>query len=521
MKKAIIYVVCLFLFSSAFAQQLSLTDFYFINSYYLNPASAGDDGSTVFIQNRQQWKEITGAPVTSVFTIDTKVPGRNVGVGLNLSIDADNVFRKTNISASYAYYLVFKEKHYLSFGLNLGVVNARIAYEQIETSDWSDPLLFSSNKNAYGFTADAGLNYRLNNFQLGFSAYQLPGTKLSFNGNLGDPSVNYQLVQHFWGVLKYKFDLLKNNLHVSPEIQARSAVGLPLQLDAGINVDVMNVMMARIGYRHNSSVYMGVAFNVYDDLIIGCAYDYSIGEIANFSGATYELILGYKIGRTRESSAADYEYKKDNKIIKRNIQEQSQDIDRIEHESQKMQNEIEANQQYITELKEEIESLKERAALSDEDLNLLNEIKENYEVGEDELNKRIENGVDNNSIDTTNQEQNSDLIDDENTNAINEGTETIINDAKVDDNSSKAKYCVVVGAYRDIELAKKGQQILRREINLETSLIMESSGYFYFICSDFFDSPEGVVLEKERLQKLGVENYIVGKPWTYFSESEN
>jgi hypothetical protein len=50
---------------------------------------------------------------------------------------------------------------------------------------------------------------------------------------------------------------------------------------------------------------------------------------------------------------------------------------------------------------------------------------------------------------------------------------------------------------------------------------MESSGYFYFICSDFFDSPEGVVLEKERLQKLGVENYIVGKPWTYFSESEN
>lgn len=85
----------------------------------------------------------------------------------------------------------------------------------------------------------------------------------------------------------------------------------------------MNVVMTRIGYRYNSAIYLGLAFNIYDDLIIGCAYDYSIGEIANFSGATYELILGYKIGRKIESSGPNNENKKENKSIKRNIQEQS------------------------------------------------------------------------------------------------------------------------------------------------------------------------------------------------------
>lgn len=230
MRKIIICVICFLLFSTAFSQQLTLTDFYFLNSYYLNPASAGDDGATAFIQNRQQWKAIPGAPVTSVFTLDTKIPGRNVGVGLNLSIDADNVFRKTSICASYAYYLIFKETHYLSLGLNFGVVNARIAYEQIKTADWSDPLLFSSNKNANGLTADAGLNYRLNNLQIGFAAYQLPGTKLAFNGVLGDHGVNYQLVQHFWGMAKYKFNLLKNTLHISPEIQVRRLLDYPCKL---------------------------------------------------------------------------------------------------------------------------------------------------------------------------------------------------------------------------------------------------------------------------------------------------
>jgi len=528
MKKTIIYIVCSFVLSSALAQQISLTDFYFLNSYYLNPAKAGDNGSNLFLQNRQQWKDIPGAPETSVLTLDSKINGRNVGLGLNLTIDTDNVFRKTNFGVSYAYYLKFSENHYLSMGLTLSVVNARIAYDQIEAADWSDPLLFTSNKSISSISADAGFNYRLKDLQVGIAGYQLPGTKMSFSSSQTNNSVSYQLVQHFWGVVSYNFHLLNEKLSITPEVQARTTIGLPLQIDAGANFDILNKMKARIAYRYNSSVYMAVAFNIYDNLTVGCAYDYSVGKIANFSGATYELVIGYKFGKIDKSETYSSDNRKLDKSIKRNIQEQSQELDRIEYENKKMQDEINANKQNITKLKEEIETLKKRAELSEDDIKMLNDIKLKYELSEDELNNRIENKTNNSSSNTQNTQNTN--VDRNNENAESEEVYELDDDDNIDKveedslsnniNSINGKYCVIVGAYRDINLAKRGQQILRREINLETTLIMEETGYFFFICSDFFNSADEVVNEKQRLNELNIENYIIGKPWTYFRKEK-
>lgn len=514
MKKTILYIVCSFVLSSALAQQISLTDFYFLNSYYMNPAKAGDNGSNLFLQNRQQWKDIPGAPETSVLTLDSKINGRNVGVGLNLTIDTDNVFRKTNFGVSYAYYLKFSEKHYLSMGLTLSVVNARIAYDQIEAADWSDPLLFTSNKSISNISADAGINYRFKDLQLGIAGYQLPGTKLSFTSNQANNTVSYQLVQHFWGVVNYEFHLMNEKLSITPEVQARTTIGLPLQVDAGINFDVFNKMKARIAYRHNSSVYMAVAFNIYDNLTVGCAYDYSVGTIANFSGATYELVVGYKFGKTDRSETYSSDSRKFDKSIKRNIQEQSQELDRIEYENKKMQDEIEKNENQINDLKEEIELLKEKAALSDEDRKLLEDVKNKYELDDTELKEHIENNKQN--------EQSDEIeINDSDSKENNKSDNNVADNQLEKSNNYHGKYCVIVGAYSTIENAKAGQQILRREINLETTIVLESTGKFYFICSDFFNSPEDVYNEKLRLDQLNIHKYIVGKPWTYFSVSTN
>ncbi|MBP7076184.1 MAG: PorP/SprF family type IX secretion system membrane protein [Bacteroidales bacterium] len=529
MNKALLYIIGLLIISSASAQQLSLTDFYFVNAYNLNPAAAGEKGTNLFLQNRQQWKDIPGAPETTALTFDTKINGRNVGVGVNLSIDADNVYRKTMLGASYSYSISFGEKHYLSMGLSLNVINTRVAYDQIESADWSDPLLFASSKSVSNISGDAGLNYRFNNLHIGLAGYQLPGTRMLFQSNGNVRQVSYQLVQHFWGVINYEFHLLNNKLSISPEIQARTTIGLPLQLDAGLNFEVLSVAQARLAYRHNSSVYLALAFDIYDNLSIGCAYDYSVGAIADFSGSTYELIIGYKIIRNQNEESNSAENRKFDKSMKRNMQEQSEQLDKLEYENKSMKDEIDNNKEQITILKEEIEQLKKRAELSDEDMKLLNDIKKNHEFVDTDYNSQDRSNDANNNSDSIHQNptlnNNFNKTDNSNSqdsrNNRNDNEISAINSKQEVTEDISGQYCVIVGAYRDINYAKQGQKILQREINLETTLIREETGNFYFICSNFFDSKQEVQAEKERLHLLNIEDYIVGKPWTYVKFTKN
>jgi len=66
-----------------------------------------------------------------------------------------------------------------------------------------------------------------------------------------------------------------------------------------------------------------------------------------------------------------------------------------------------------------------------------------------------------------------------------------------------------------MENAKIGQDILKQQFGLETTIIGKENGKYLFLCSDFFESPKEVKAEFERLKKLDIEKYIIGEPWIY------
>ena len=72
--KNLLIIFTIFTFSTVlYAQQIPLVDFNFVNPYMFNPAKAGESGTRVFYLNRQQWKDIAGAPETSVLSLDHKI----------------------------------------------------------------------------------------------------------------------------------------------------------------------------------------------------------------------------------------------------------------------------------------------------------------------------------------------------------------------------------------------------------------------------------------------------------------
>jgi type IX secretion system PorP/SprF family membrane protein len=469
-----------------------------------NPAKAGESGTRVFYLNRQQWKDIAGAPETSVLSLDHKISDKNVGLGILVLSDSDNFFNRTFISGTYNYTLKLGEMHFISFALSPGVIYSQIDFTKIRTDEIDDPLIFSNIQNSTGFTCDAGLNYKFKNLNFGLIANQITSSKLYYQSPIDGNYVNYQLIQHFAGHLSYAFKFGADKYVVEPGILGRSTIGLPLQVEAGVNFNYDNVILSRIGYRSNSNIYMAVAFNLYNDLTVGCGYEYSLGQISGYSGSTYEIIVGYRIGKRKDQSVSTKTDKQANKTIVQNIENQSQKIDEIIYKNQELKKEIDENHNDITKLKEEIEQLKNNSKLSDEDLKMLMEIKQKYEVVSDSENEK--------PSDKNNINSNFDTKSNTNNN-VNENRDSTT--SAIDESEINATYCVIIGAYTNLETAKQGQKILLRELNLKTTIIMDESNYFYFICSNSFDTKEEVVLEKERLKLLNVEQYIIGKPWTY------
>lgn len=134
------------------AQDASFSQYY-ASSMYLNPAMAGMEPTVAFLSNyRQQWRSIAVPYVTSqvsiIHPIITPTGGRNLhigGVGLSLFNDlaGDGNFKTTGVNLNGAYNLYFTEmeNQVLTFGLQLGVVQKRIDYTNLQWGEQYNPYI--------------------------------------------------------------------------------------------------------------------------------------------------------------------------------------------------------------------------------------------------------------------------------------------------------------------------------------------------------------------------------------------
>lgn len=154
MKKSLILVLItlLLIMTKAVAQDASFSQYY-ASSMYLNPAMAGTEPTVAFLSNyRQQWRSIVVPYVTSqvsiIHPIISPIGGRNLhvgGVGLSLLNDlaGDGNFKTTgvNLNGAYNLYLTQEESQILTFGVQLGVVQKRIDYTNLQWGEQYNPYI--------------------------------------------------------------------------------------------------------------------------------------------------------------------------------------------------------------------------------------------------------------------------------------------------------------------------------------------------------------------------------------------
>lgn len=291
------------LVGTGYAQQLPLYSQYYFNTFLYNPATTGVTGeANAFLIHRSQWSDIPGSPVTNAFTIDGFMEERNIGLGLNIFNDVQDINERLGIYASYAYRLKIDDDQQVRFGLSLGFLDNRIDFSKAVVKDQSDPMLFSQLQRKSGLDANLGVSYNWKDLRVGISVPQLIGQRMEFASY--DTRAFYQLSRHYLGTVSYKYVFNEEQqLALEPMVMVRWLPHSPFQYDINALASWKNMAWLGVSYRSNYAVGVNARIKLFGNLSAGYAYDIILTPLKTSAGISHEFMLGYKFGQMQSGAS--------------------------------------------------------------------------------------------------------------------------------------------------------------------------------------------------------------------------
>ncbi|MBI3509962.1 MAG: type IX secretion system membrane protein PorP/SprF [Bacteroidetes bacterium] len=297
MKKLILSMIAaVALVETGNAQQLPLYSQYYYNTFLYNPATTGVTGETnAFLVHRSQWTGMPGGPVTNAFTVDGFMDAKNVGLGLNIFNDAQDINERLGIYASYAYRLKINDDQQIRFGLTLGFLDNRIDFSKAIVKDQGDPMMFSQVMRKSALDANLGVSYNWKELRVGISVPQLFGQHVSYTDY--STTSYYQLNRHYVGTVNYKWVFNEDmQLALEPMVMVRFMPHTPFQYDVNALASWKSMVWVGVSYRSNYAVGVEARVKLFGNLSAGYAYDIIITPLKTSAGISHEFMLGYKFG---------------------------------------------------------------------------------------------------------------------------------------------------------------------------------------------------------------------------------
>jgi type IX secretion system PorP/SprF family membrane protein len=282
-------LAALLMSSSLFAQQVPATDLYFNNLFFVNPAKAGDAGTTqLAVFNRRQWTGIEGAPVTSFLSLDLPVKGK-IGLGFNFVNDQINFLRTSKASLAGKYKLQVAKDHFLSLGIQASMYDSYLNFANAKVDDYSDAILtLGPNNHALAMGVDFGLNYQFKNLEVGLYHTQMFNTsdKAYFKNNLN----SYRLQAHYGGYASYNFNV-NQDFSLQPRLGLRYLPGVFIQGEIGAMLDFKNKFGIGAMYRTQEAMSMSFKYKASDLFTFYYSYGAGLQGISAYSGGTHEFLV--------------------------------------------------------------------------------------------------------------------------------------------------------------------------------------------------------------------------------------
>ncbi len=324
MKKTLLnYILLLFVgLGGLRAQQDPMFTKYMFNPMNYNPAYAGSAGAMdMLLLHRQQWWGIKGAPMTQNFNIHSPVKDKNIGLGMNMSLDQIATQRQFNAYGSFAYRIpVFgrdksgNAKGHLAIGLQGGVTNWSADWRELEIENPNDPAFQNLQPNMWLPNFGTGIYLHTETWYVGISAPMLITHNLRRLDNPSDV-VSRQYRHYYFSAggaiplgskdLVFRPSLLIKNVGLFVERNKLNLVGAPTEFDIDLALMFNQMFWVGVSFRSafelGSSSYDSVDFwaslRLKNGLRIGLSYDYTLTALQGPAQGSYEVMLGYDLIR--------------------------------------------------------------------------------------------------------------------------------------------------------------------------------------------------------------------------------
>ena len=327
------------------AQQIGFFNNNIINPYSINPAKAGIDGSKIFLQQRNQWVGIQGAPIFSQLTAEWRLGESKSAVGLNISHNTASILSNTSSYITYAHHFRLSENQYLSFGLSAGIRNNSILFDQVYALDTDDPLVFDYNQTGTSFDASFGMNYKFKALEIQFASLQIFANKTVFSSSFEQKELEYNFVRHFFASVGYKFKA-GDNFNITPIFQARNIQGQNIQPEAIVKFDYKDFIWTAVHYNYKRSYAFTVGVAVSEMFVIGYSAEFSANEFQGYSNGTHEIVFGIKFGSSFQTNIN----KKKIKELEKTTRGYDERLEYLKRENERLRKEMKLQEDALEEL---------------------------------------------------------------------------------------------------------------------------------------------------------------------------
>ena len=288
-------IACSIISLSSFAQQTPQSNVYSYNKYSLNPAYAGASGcAEIFFSHLNQWVKVDGAPITSLFSANTRI-GKSLGIGGNVLIDKLGMLQQVAASGSIAYGLNIAKVHHVRIGITGGYYQFRLNPTGAIAFDAQDVIVNGGSQSSSSINSEVGFLYQFKGLELSFASKQV----IQSFSNFGYAGLDgYGLRRHMVGLLGYKFQV-NQKFSVKPSVLYKG-INNTNQFDINADVNYKNFIHGGIGYRTQVGLIGRVGVNIQNLFFIGYAYEVPLQYIAKYSSGSHEIIIGLKLCKKKK-----------------------------------------------------------------------------------------------------------------------------------------------------------------------------------------------------------------------------
>lgn len=275
------------------AQQNLVYSHYFLNPFLYNPSFVAPNGYTeLYLNYRNQWAGIEGAPVTG--TVSLHLPlNYKMGIAFSGFQDKAGVLKTTTGLATFAYQVYLgnsvNDDHKIAFGLSAGVTSVSI---NGDNSFVNEPVVGTTSS----FEGQFGMHYQHKNLKIAFAIPRLFNTYVASDQDFN--KVGFEQVRTTLSSASYTIPF-GERIAFEPMVTYRTYENTPSQLEGLGALRIDNIVWVGGAYRQRYGASAFAGFNIKDKVKLGYAYEFAADQANALGDGTHEIQLVVRLGKKK------------------------------------------------------------------------------------------------------------------------------------------------------------------------------------------------------------------------------